>query len=158
MQTRATDQVSPAMRQRYGLDRNPWPARILCGFLVLGYGAVLVLVAGRTTEQQVDARMLVWQQPLPDRVDVTFAVNRPPELALTCVLRAQDADRIDVGYAEVDLPSGAANLQQTYPLRVLGPTSIVELLACGPSGEPMRVPPPAFPPGVAIPEQPWSAE
>jgi hypothetical protein len=152
----AAGQMSPAMRQRYGLDRNPWPVRILIAVAVGLFTALLVFFALRLTDQPIEARLLVWQQPQLDRLDITFEVNKPAGLATTCVLRAQDGDRVDVGYSSVELPAPPGYAQQTYRMRVLGPASVVEILACGPTGEPLRVPPPVFPPGVVPPEQPWT--
>lgn len=155
MAVQAPEQMSPAMRQRYGLDRNPWPLRIAAALVIAGYAAILVFFAIRITDQPITASLLVWQQPQPDRVDITFDVNKPAGLAVTCVLRAQDADRVDVGYATTVLDAGPGYVQTTYPMRVLGAAQYIEVLACGP--EPLRVPPPAFPPGVAAPAQPWTA-
>lgn len=150
----ATD-LSPAMRARYGLDRNPWPLRAGAAVVIAVYAAILILFANQVTEAPIQARLVVWQQPAPDRVDVTFEVRRPADLALTCVVRAQDGDRVDVGYATTEVPAGTEYVQTTYQLRVLAPAAVVELLACGPADEPLRVQPAAFPPGVVPPTQPW---
>lgn len=157
MAVRTAEQMSPAMRERYGLDRNPWPLRIVAALVVAGYAALLVFFAVRVTDQPINASLLVFQQPQPDRLDITFDVNKPAGLAVTCVLRAQDADRVDIGYASTAVDAAPDYVQQTYPMRVLGQAMYVEVLACGPTDEPLRVPPPAFPPGVAAPEQPWQA-
>ena len=156
MAQQGRQEYSPQMRQRYGLDRNPWPARIIVGAVIVAFAAVLVLFAVRLTSQPIEARLLVWQQPQPDRLDITFEMNRPEGLAVACVLRAQDADRVDVGYATVSVPGGPGYVQQTYSMRVIAPAGTVEILGCGEAGEQLRVPPPAFPPGVVPPEQPWS--
>lgn len=148
--------MSPAMRQRYGLDRNPWPGRLLAGALILAFAAALTYVGIQLLRDPISTRVLVWQQVQQDRVDVTFEVRRPAGLDVECVLRAQDGDRVDLGYATVLLPAGSDYVQDTYPLRVIGPAAYVEVLACGKAGEPQRVPPPAFPPGVVPPLQPWT--
>lgn len=150
------DLMSPQMRQRYGLDRNPWPARLVSAAALVGFAGILVFFAIRLTDAPINPRILLWQQPAADRVDITFEVNKPAGMAVTCVLRAQDADRTDIGYATTDLEPAAGYVQSTYRMRVIAPAGYVELLACGPTGEPLRVPPPAFPPGVAAPQQPWS--
>lgn len=149
--------LSPQMRQRYGLDRNPWPLRLLSAAVVLGFLAALVALALQLTAAPITPRILVWQQPEPDRVDITFDVSKPAGLPVSCVLRAQDADRTDLGYATVDLAPGPQYQQADYSLRVLGRAAYLEILACARTGEPLRVPPPAFPPGVVPPSQPWTA-
>jgi len=148
--------LSPAMRQRYGMDRNRWPARAAAALALLVYVAALGYIALQVTDRPIEARLLVWQQPQPDRVDITFEVRKPEGLAVTCVLRAQDGDRVDLGYAQTDLAAAPGYVQQTYRMRVIGPAGGIEILGCGPQGEPQRVPPPAFPPGVVPPDQPWT--
>ncbi len=157
MGAQAEASMTPQMRERYGLDRNPWPSRIAAGLTIAVFTVVLGYFAVQLTTEPIDARLLVFQQVQPDRVDITFEVNRPAALAVACVLRAQDGDRVDVGYAEATLPAGSDYVQPTYSMRVIGPVGVVEILGCGPSGEPLRVPPPAFPPGVLAPDQPWTA-
>lgn len=149
--------MSPAMRERYGLDRSPWPGRLIGSLVVAGFLVAMGYVGVQMARTPIDAQILVWQQPSPDRVDITFEVRRPAGLALTCVLRAQDADRVDVGYAEAELPAGADYAQQTYRMRVIAPAGVIEILGCDESGQPQRVPPPAFPPGVVPPAQPWTS-
>lgn len=158
MAVRAAEQMTPAMRERYGLDRNPWPLRIVAGLAVAGYAAILVFFATLITDQPIATSLLVWQQPQPqpDRLDITFDVNKPEGLSVTCALRAQDANRVDVGYATTELDAAPGYVQSTYSMRVLAPAQYVEVLGCGP--QPLRVPPPAFPPGIAAPEQPWTAD
>lgn len=149
-------QLSPQMRARYGLDNSPWPRRILVGTVIAAYAVVVAWVAVSLEDTPVESELLVWRQVTADRVDITFEVRRDPETQVTCVLRAQDFDRTDVGYAEVVLPRGSEYEQQTYPLRVIGPASVAQVLDCQPVGEPLETPGPQFPPGIAAPEQPWT--
>jgi hypothetical protein len=151
------DLMSQEMRQRYGLDRNPWPSRIISGLVLLGFAGILVFFAMRLTAAPITPRLLLWQQLADDRLDITFDVNKPAGMAVSCVLRAQDADRTDIGYATTELDAAPGYQQATYQMRVIAPAAYVEILGCGPTGEPLRVPPAAFPPGVAAPTQPWSA-
>ena len=149
--------MSPQIRARYGLDRAPWPRRILIGTVLAAYAAVVLWVAVAVEDTPVESKLIVWQQAGPDRVDVTFEVRRDAATPVTCAIRAQDGDRTDVGYAEVEFPPGADYVQTTYLLRVLGAAVIAEVLDCRPTGEPLGAPGPQFPPGIAPPEQPWTA-
>ena len=142
------------MQERYGLDRRPIGPRIGVAVLVVAFVGALVYVTLGLTRSPIEARLLTWEQPSPDRVDMTIAVRRPADVAVTCVLRAQDGDRVDVGYAVVDIPVGEDSVQLTYALRTLAPAYNVELLGCSADGAP-QVPPPQFPPGVVPPEQPY---
>lgn len=149
-------QMSLEMRRRYGLAASPWPRRVGVGVVLCLYAAVVCWVAVSLSDRPVTSRLLLWSQPAADRVDVTFEVRRPPGTEVECLVRAQDNERIDVGYARVILPAGTEYAQQTYRLRVLGPAMVAEVLDCQPVGEVLRAPGPQFPPGVAPPEQPWS--
>ena len=56
------------------------------------------------TRNPVDARLVSWDDVAADRVDVSVQVKRPAQDEVTCVLRAQDTSRIDVGYATLVIP------------------------------------------------------
>lgn len=148
------DQLSPEMQARYGMDRRPIGTWIAASVLIAAFAAALVFVAVGVTGNPIEFRLVAWAVAGPDRVDVTFSVNRPADADVTCVLRAQDANRIDLGYAVVPIPSGTSDELITYPLRTLAPAFTVELLGCSVEGPP-GVAPPQFPPGVVPPDQPW---
>ena len=150
------DQLSPEMRARYGLDRRPIGTWIAAVVLVAAFIAALAFVATGVTGNPIEFRLVSWSVVGPDRVDVTISVSRPADSAVTCVLRAQDENRIDLGYVVTELPAGTANELITYPMRTLAPAFAVELLGCSVDGIP-GVAPPQFPPGVVPPEQPWAA-
>ena len=148
--------LSPQMRQRYGLDRrNPWPV-ILGVTLAVAFTAALAFAAYNVLSPALHPKLLAWNVIGPDRVDITFEVRRSASADVYCVLRAQDETRADVGYAVVPLARGTTYVQETYSLRTLAPAFVVELLACAAGEPPARVPPPQFPPGVVPPEQPWT--
>lgn len=153
----ADHELSPQMRERYGLDRNPWPARLVSLAVTVVFGGLLVYAVVNVLGDRVESRLLLWQQPQADLVDITFEVRRPNDLAVVCALRAQDTDRVDLGYATTAVPAGATISRHSYPLRVLGPALYVEVLGCAQNEQELRVPPPAFPPGVVPPQQPWTA-
>lgn len=149
------DQLSPQMQQRYGLDRRPVGRWVAIGALVLAFVATLSYIGFTITSSPIDARLVTWESTAPDRTDITISVLRPEGAEVTCVLRAQDANRIDVGYATVVIPPGEGSLLLDYRLRTLAPARTAELLGCA-AGSIPDVTPPQFPPGVVPPEQPWS--
>ena len=142
------------MRERYGLDRSPVGRRIAVLLLAVAFAGVLVFVFFGVTSNPVDARLVAWDDVAPDRVDITISVKRPADAEVTCVLRAQDANRIDLGYATVVLPPGEPELLVDYSMRTIAPAYTAELLGCAVDGPP-SVPPPQFPPGVVPPAQPF---
>ena len=142
------------MRERYGLDRSPVGRRIAVLVLAVAFAGVLVFVFFGVTSNPVDARLVAWDDVAPDRVDITVSVKRPADAEVTCVLRAQDSNRIDLGYATVVLPPGDAELLVDYSMRTIAPAFTAELLGCAVDGPP-GVAPPQFPPGVVPPAQPY---
>ena len=147
------DQLSPEMQERYGLDRRPIGRWIAVVVLVLSFVAVLAFVGFGVTRSPIEPRLVTWEVVAPDRVDMTIEVRRPAADEVQCVLRAQDVNRIDVGYAVVTIPAGSGEVSLDYSLRTLAPAYTAELLGCATGGLP-GVPPPQFPPGVVPPEQP----
>ena len=148
------DQLSPAMVQRYGLDRRPWGTWILGGALIAVFAAALVFVGFSITRSTGGNELLTWEVRSPEHVTVTFAVRRRAGEALECAIRAQDRTNVDVAYAVVEVPAGANSLQQVTELRTLTVPDVVEVLGCAPRGE-LSVLRPQFPPGVVPPAQPW---
>lgn len=142
------------MQQRYGLDRRPIGRWIAAVILVLAFVGAMVVVFVGVTGNPVESRLVRWDDVAADRVDITISVNRPAEAEVTCVLRAQDANRIDLGYATVVIPPGEATVLLDYSMRTLAPAYTAELLGCSVEGPP-NVSPPQFPPGVVPPEQPY---
>jgi hypothetical protein len=102
-------------------------------------------------------RLLSWKAMGSDHVTITFQAEPDATLPVTCILRAQDSNRIDLGYATITIPPTADQdmVLRTYNLRTLAPAYTAELLGCEAGGTP-RVPGPQFPPGVVPPAQPWT--
>ena len=145
------------MQERYGLDRRPYGRWIVVTIVVILFVGVLAWIAVTVNSNSVATRLIGWTIVGPDRVDITYQVQPDPSSTIECVLRAQDENRIDVGYATVDVPAQPADevVIETFKLRTLAPAYTAELLGCS-SGELLRVPPPQFPPGVVPPDQPYS--
>jgi hypothetical protein len=150
------EQLSPAMQERYGFNKGHGTRNIIVIGVITLFAAILAFVTVSLAQNNIAFRLLSWSDFPPDRVDITFEVQKPADLAVVCVIRAQDSNRIDLGYQEVVIPPGSGFQQVTYSLRTLAPAFTAELLTCVAQGEPTRVPGPQFPAGVAPPEQPWS--
>jgi len=134
---------------RYGTDRNPWPRRLLVGAVVTAYLAAAAFAAlSLATGADVEGRVLSWRAA--DRsVAVDLDVRGSAPGAVTCAVKAQDARSTDLGYREFTI--GSVPSTTTVQLPTVFRASSVAVLGCEPVGEPLRVPPPDFPPGVAIP-------
>jgi hypothetical protein len=140
------------LEARYGVRRiRPWQRAIaaLVGLVVLGS----VLYAGwLITNPGITFNVLAFRMPSATRTVVTFDIQRPGDRTVVCVVRAQDINRHDVGYATVKIAPGAAYVQTTYPLATRAAASIVEVLGCGEDSAP-HVAGPDFPPGTSNPPQ-----
>jgi hypothetical protein len=145
------------MRERYGLNGRPVGRRIAVAVVVLGFVGVLIWVTIGVSSDNIQTRLISWGVVGPDRVDITYQVRADATTPIECVLRAQDENRIDVGYAEVIVPPSAVDdvVISNFALRTLAPAYTVELLGCATGAAP-KVPPPQFPPGVVPPDQPYS--
>ncbi|MFY9330407.1 MAG: DUF4307 domain-containing protein [Candidatus Nanopelagicales bacterium] len=148
-------QLSPELRDRYGIRPTPWWVYTGIGVVVAAFISAIAWVGYQLGSDDVQSELLAWNVVSAEHVDVTFDVRRSADSDVVCVIRAQDQTRADVGYATVNLPRGTTYVQQTYALRTIAPAYVVELLGCAAGGLPDRVMPPQFPPGVLPPEQPW---
>lgn len=139
------------------MDRRPVGRMIAIAVVALAFVGVLAWIAVVQSAEPARSRLVSWKVLGPDRVDLTIQVAPNPDAEIICVLRAQDSNRIDVGYATVTFPPGPRDpaVIDTYALRTLAPAYTAELLGCE-IGEAPRVAPPQFPPGVAPPQQPWT--
>lgn len=148
------DQLSPAMIQRYGLnERSRWPLVIGLS-LFLGFAAALAWGTVAISQASVSVDLRSWSAK-PDHVDLTFTVARRTTEPLTCVIRAQDRTRADVGYAKVAVAPIAEVTTVRYALATIAPAYVVEVLGCSADGV-ERIIGPQFPPRVVPPDQPWT--
>ena len=150
------DQLSPEMRQRYGLERRRVSPVVVAVIVVVVFLGAVAFAGIMAVRDNVEFQLIRWSVVAPDRADATFDVSRNGADEVVCILRAQDSKRIDVGYAEIVIPPGDDVVTIDYSLRTVAPAYAVEVLACERPGE-LRVPGPQFPPGIAVPEQPWTA-
>jgi hypothetical protein len=144
------------MRERYGLDRRRRSPLVLAGVVVVLFLGAVTFAGVMMAGNNIQFLLLRWEVVANDRADATFEVRRDGADDVVCVLRAQDSKRIDVGYAEIDIPPGDDYVLVNYSLRTVAPAYAVEVLTCARPAE-LRTPGPQFPPGIAVPEQPWTA-
>lgn len=143
------------MRARYGLDQRRRSPILVAIVVVVVFLAAVTFAGVMMARDDVRFQLIRWSVVAPDRADATFDVSRNGADEVVCILRAQDSKRIDVGYAEIAIPPGEDTVTVDYSLRTVAPAYAVEVLACERPGE-LRVPGPQFPPGIAVPEQPWT--
>jgi len=145
-------QLSAEMAERYGINHRSWTSRIVTYVLALGFALILGFVAFQVTRPGVDYELIAWKVVAPDRTDVTFRVRAQNDDPVTCVVRAQDASRADVGYAKVSVTPVNGSAAVTYSLHTAIGSYTAEVLGCGDD----PVPAAQFPQGVVPPTQPWT--
>ena len=149
------DQLSPEMQERYGLNHRGRSGVVITVIVAVAFLTAVAFAGVMLVRDNIRHELVVWTVVAPDRADATFTVERTGADEVVCVLRAQDSKRIDVGYVEIDIPPGEDNVTIDYSLRTVAPAYAVEVLTCERPGE-LRTPGPQFPPGIAIPDQPWT--
>lgn len=145
--------LSPQLRARYGLvPMARWKR-------ALGVLVALLLVGGVVglgwwiSSPALTYQLVAFRIDSPALVTMRFEVSRPADRTAVCVLRAQDVNHQDVGYATVTVPPGTGRVQPTYPLATRAEAVNAEVLGCALDQAPVRVPEPDFPPGTANPPQ-----
>ncbi len=145
-------QLPDHLKERYGVNQRNW-SKIIATFILLACGIGLVLFTIiRNSRPSVAGELISFKVTSPNKVTVTWKVQRPEDASIFCVLRAQDIDKTDVGYATVPVPAGPKYSNISYNLTTNGQAVLAEVLGCG-NTKNLRVPPPNFPPGVQIPAQ-----
>lgn len=147
--------LPPHLAARYGERGTPWYVLALVGLAIAGFVAAFGLAAYSQVRPGVEWKLLAWDDSAPDHVSITFEVRKGADVRVSCVLRAQDEGRADVGYAVVVVPQGNTYDQVRYELATNTPAYVAEVLGCSDGDVTRTVPPPQFPPGIAPPPQPW---
>jgi hypothetical protein len=145
---RAKD-VPQHLHGRYGV-RPPSPLRwIAVGLALVVAVPALVYSAGRyVATQRIPFALISWGSLDDQHVRVFWKLD-PGRERQWCVLRAQDFNHFDVGFAVVPVESGVASVE--YVLQTRERPMAVDVDACG--TDPYDLPGPQFPPGVLPPPQ-----
>lgn len=137
------------LRRRYGLDRSPWPRRSAVAVAVIAYlGAAVFAGVMLSRGAGIEGSALAWRAG-PESVSVDVQLRGTSATPVVCVVKAQDVSSTDIGYREFRFAT--APRTETVELPTLFRASSVSVPGCAPEGQPLGVPPPDFPPGVAIP-------
>lgn len=146
------NQISPEMALRYGVRKSRFVPIFVGLLLICAIAGAFYLKGNLAKNPIVSSRLLGFKVESSTQVSVSFEVSRGAKEKTYCVVRAQDENRADVGYATLTFASGPTYFKTTYVLRTESMAVLAEVLNCSNSPV-MRVPPPNFPPGVKIPEQ-----
>lgn len=145
---RAKD-IPPHLHERYGI-RPPSPLR----WIAVGLALVVAVPTGiyaasrYVSTQQVPFALISWASVDEQHVQLLWKLD-PVAKQRWCVLRAQDFDHFDVGFAVVPVAAGVDSVE--YEMATLERPLAVDVEAC--ETDPYALPGPQFPPGVRPPVQ-----
>ncbi len=145
-------QLPAHLQARYGYKKSSAGKRlftiVMTGVMIAG--GMFIYLKSKTPDVGWSLRTFVVTSDT--KTNLSWQVSRPANTTTYCVIRAQDINRSDVGYATVTIAPGDPVENVTYRLTTESRPILVEVLACAGSTT-MRVAPANFPPGVAIPAQ-----
>ena len=93
-----------------GTDRRRLGWSVTGGIVGLLVGLVFIAWTVRNEGQRITATTVGYRVVDDTSVTVSFDVSRPPDLAVTCTLRATDGHFTPVGSASVPIPTGGAQV------------------------------------------------
>ena len=146
------NQGSAEMQSRYGVRKSRFVPTVIGLFIICCVAGAFYFKDHVVDNPIVSSRLLAFDVKSSTQVSVSFEVSRGTKQKTYCVVRAQDENRADVGYATLAFASGASYFKTTYVLQTESKAVLAEVLNCS-DNKVMRVPPPNFPPGVKIPAQ-----
>ena len=142
------------IQQRYGYKKPTLIPRIVSVVLIgiTVAGATFFFLKSKNTN--VDAQLSSYVVNSDTSVLVNWEIARPANTTVYCAIRAQNDQRIDVGYATVtvDKPGNRTKVNFSYALHTESKAVLAEVLGCGLTPH-LHVPAANFPPGVQIPQQ-----
>lgn len=145
-------QLPPHLYERYGIKEKSRNRRIV-GVLISGIALALLIFASITVfRPRITFALESFDVTSDTSVAVSWQVASTSTSQTFCVVRAQDSNRQDVGYAIVTVTQSQPLVTVDYVLTTESKATLVEILGCSNSPE-LKVAAPNFAPGVAIPDQ-----
>lgn len=154
MSTTSIKDLPPRLRDRYGYRPTPRWLIALAAVVCMAIAVLGGLVAYQKANPDVRYKLIAFNIVDAQHAEVTFQIQRNALQPVECVVRAQNKEHHDVGYAIVTVPPGGDDIQLTYHLATRAQAVMAEVLACAKPGE-LHAPVAAFPPGTSNPPQPW---
>ncbi|MEY4322762.1 MAG: hypothetical protein RL410_543 [Actinomycetota bacterium] len=111
--------VPAHLHDRYGIKPANRPLTVIAALTAMALSAYLFTSINARVSDAPTSRLLSWQVITPLTVEVKFTVSGNVDSPLVCVIRAQDEDRFDVGYAlaRVDHPQADATFDVVLATR-----------------------------------------
>lgn len=148
------NKIPPHLYDRYGIRPRPWRLIAAAGALVVGAAGYLLTSIGGNIAAGGEVTLLVWAKMPDNSVSLSWSVHRADNASVTCVIRAQDSDRFDVGYAVVRVKDTAGTPQFRTRIFARGQIFAVPTPVCEPvEPDSSNVPGAHFRPGLLPPAQ-----
>jgi hypothetical protein len=148
------DQWPPHIQERYPKPGKPWFLVIVAGIFVLVIGAFVATGVERVINPPLNEKLLAWEIKDKNNVEVIFEINRPVDMNVWCLVRAQDFYMTDIGYAILELPKDGNDYKQiNYNLKTASEAFTVEIINCDDDPNSTLFPASQFSAGVEIPQQ-----
>jgi len=148
------DQWPPHIQERYPQPGKPWFLVIVAAIFVLVIGAFVTTGITRVINPPLNEKLLAWEINDKNNVEVIFEINRPIDMNVWCLVRSQDFNMTDIGYAILEIPQDGSDYKQiNYVLKTASEAFTVEIMNCDDDPKSSLFPAPQFAPGVEIPQQ-----
>jgi hypothetical protein len=148
------DQWPPHIQERYPKPGKPWFLVIVAGIFVLVIGSFVATGVERVINPPLNEKLLAWEIKDKNNVEVIFEINRPVDMNVWCLVRAQDFYMTDIGYAILELPKDGNDYKQiNYNLKTASEAFTVEIINCDDDPNSTLFPASQFSAGVEIPQQ-----
>jgi len=118
------------MRERYGSQRPSLLLTAVVGTVVVLFLGWVVWAAAGQADQPVRWRTTGYSEPSDTSVVVEFDVFKPAEANVSCVVRALDVSKTEVGRATVPVVSDQPDVHIVYDLSVTSRPTAAEVSEC----------------------------
>lgn len=126
-----TPEQAAYWQRRYGAARRtPVALLAVVGLFVVAFLGWVVWAAFLQADQQVRWRTTSFRDVTDSSVTVVFDVFTPAGTSVTCLVRAVDADGVEVGRAEVPVTVTSGDASVTYVLRTTELPTGAEVTTC----------------------------
>jgi len=148
------DQWPSHIQERYPKQGKPWFLYFVGLIFIAVIGSFVAVGINRVINPPIYEKLLAWEIKDENNVEVIFEVNRNESLDVWCLLRAQNENMTDVGYAILEIPKDGKNYKQlNYNLKTYEMAYTAEVIKCDDEKDSTLFIASQFIPGVEIPKQ-----
>jgi hypothetical protein len=148
------DQWPSHIQERYPKQGKPWFLYFVGLIFIAVIGSFVAVGINRVINPPIYEKLLAWEIKDENNVEVIFEVRRNENIDVWCLIRAQNENMTDVGYAILEILKDGKNYKQiNYNLKTYENAYTAEVINCDDEKESTLFTAPQFVPGVEIPKQ-----